>query len=534
MAFTLFGRKQEKEPVENITPGKISISDPQVVTRLRFLGITEEDLGVINRWHEICQARSAVMIEDFYGHIMKENQTAEIIKKHTTIERQKPMITRYLATMLTGRIDDDYIAYRRTVGKIHDKIDLDSNWFVAMYDVIRRHMVDAVGSAGATQKQKERFTEAFTRLLQVDIAVVITALTDSRQERMEELLRGENARFLAEVSQVMLALGEGDLTVRVRGQYKDENAKAALAFNEAIETLRGAFAEVSDAADQVAAASQQISAASQELATGASSQAAHLEEISASTHELSSLSASNTDRAVDANQVASSAADSAGIGNEAIHRLEGAVQELKQSSERTARIIKTIDEIAFQTNLLALNAAVEAARAGDAGRGFAVVAEEVRSLAIRSAEAAKQTTDIVAASQASATASVAVSAEVVNQFAKINTGIGKVRSMMEEIVAGSQQQRDGSNDMSGALDRINSVTQQTAAASEEAASASTELAGQAASLSAIVGRFKLDDGYVAPVRPHAPEHAAGGRTVASSPAGRAKQPSAWSKGGARK
>jgi methyl-accepting chemotaxis protein len=237
---------------------------------------------------------------------------------------------------------------------------------------------------------------------------------------------------------------------------------------------------------------------------------------------------------VDANQVASSAADSAGIGNEAIHRLEGAVQELKQSSERTARIIKTIDEIAFQTNLLALNAAVEAARAGDAGRGFAVVAEEVRSLAIRSAEAAKQTTDIVAASQASATASVAVSAEVVNQFAKINTGIGKVRSMMEEIVAGSQQQRDGSNDMSGALDRINSVTQQTAAASEEAASASTELAGQAASLSAIVGRFKLDDGYVAPVRPHAPEHAAGGRTVASSPAGRAKQPSAWSKGGARK
>lgn len=110
MAFTLFGRKQEKEPVENITPGKITITDPQVVTRLRFLGITEEDLGVINRWHDICQARSAVLIDDFYGHIMKENLTADIIRKHTTIERQKPMITRYLATMLTGRIDDDYIA----------------------------------------------------------------------------------------------------------------------------------------------------------------------------------------------------------------------------------------------------------------------------------------------------------------------------------------------------------------------------------------------------------------------------------------
>jgi len=276
MAFSWFGLKPHAEPVEVIPPGSIAVSDPEVMTRLRFLGLSEDDLGVICRWSAVCQSRSAVMIEDFYSHIMKERQTADIIRKHTTIERQKPMITRYLATMLTGRVDDEYIGYRRKVGQIHDRVDLDSNWFVAMYDVIRRHMVDAVGSSGATAAQKERFTEAFTRLLQVDIAVVITALTDARQARMEELLRGENARFLKEVSQVMVALGEGDLTVRVRGSYMDENAAAAEAFNDAIETLRAAFVEVSQAADQVAAASQQISAASQELATGAGNQAAHL------------------------------------------------------------------------------------------------------------------------------------------------------------------------------------------------------------------------------------------------------------------
>jgi methyl-accepting chemotaxis protein len=174
-----------------------------------------------------------------------------------------------------------------------------------------------------------------------------------------------------------------------------------------------------------------------------------------------------------------------------MRRLAQAIEKIKGSSDQTAKIVKTIDEIAFQTNLLALNAAVEAARAGEAGKGFAVVAEEVRSLAMRSAEAAKNTSELIEGAVRDAQNGVTLSEEVVVALSQIEVGIGKVKDVVGEISASSEQQSQGIHQINVAVEQMNSVTQAVAANSEEAASASEELSSQAEVMQSLVGQFKL-------------------------------------------
>ncbi len=171
--------------------------------------------------------------------------------------------------------------------------------------------------------------------------------------------------------------------------------------------------------------------------------------------------------------------------------MNAVLAQMKQSADATARIVRTIEEIAFQTNLLALNAAVEAARAGDSGRGFAVVAEEVRSLARRSAEAAKQTADLIQASVTNAGESSLVSEDVARVLGTINTRVGDVRAVMGEIVVASDTQRSGVEQLAQAVEHLNGAVQTTAASSEESASTASELAGQAAAMRQLVGTFTL-------------------------------------------
>ena len=473
--------------------GRIAVNDPQVRTRLSFLGLTEADLGVVRGWQQQCMEASPAMIEAFYAKIMGETQTRAIIEKHTTLERQRPMVTRYLQTMLAGEVDDTYLGYRRKVGQVHDRIDLESNWFVAMYEVIRRHMLDAVKTAGATRGEYEAFAAAFERLLSVDIAVVVTALTDSRRDRLEEALKGEAMRFLAEVSTGLQQLAARDLTVRITGAYTGDYARLQAAFNDAVAGLRDALREVTASSDQVTDASGQISQSSEALAEGASRQASSLEETSAGLKELTSQATGNARRASEAEQIAQQAAQATDDGTARMGRLGDVLAQMKQSADATARIVKTIDEIAFQTNLLALNAAVEAARAGDAGRGFAVVAEEVRSLARRSAEAAKQTADLIQASVTNAGESAIVSEDVARVLGTINQRVRDVRTVMGEIVSASDAQRTGVEQLSQAVEHINGVVQQTAAAAEESSSTAAELSSQAAAMRDLVGSFQLGE-----------------------------------------
>jgi methyl-accepting chemotaxis protein len=258
-----------------------------------------------------------------------------------------------------------------------------------------------------------------------------------------------------------------------------------------LEELENALNQVALGSEQVSSAASQISSGSQSLSQSAAEQASSIEEISSSLQEMASMTKQNAANAKEARSLSEGARNTANRGMESMKQLSTSINEIKASSDATAKIVKTIDEIAFQTNLLALNAAVEAARAGDAGKGFAVVAEEVRNLAIRSAEAAKNTANLIEASVKNADGGVAINQEVLKNLEEINSQVKKVNEVMSEIAAASDQQSQGIEQVNTAVEQMNQVTQQVAANAEESASASEELSSQAAEMLGMVEAFRL-------------------------------------------
>jgi methyl-accepting chemotaxis protein len=351
-----------------------------------------------------------------------------------------------------------------------------------------------------------RVRESLQALVDESKGLVDAALAGRLSERADagrleggyrEVVEGFNATLdainapISEASTVLERVADRDLSARMKGEYRGDYAVIKTSLNTALDNLEDALAEVSVAAGQVATAADQISGGSQNLAEGASEQASSLEEVAASLQELASMSSQNTGNAREARGLVEAAGASTETGSAAMGRLSSTVQRIKESSDATGRIVKTIDEIAFQTNLLALNAAVEAARAGEAGKGFAVVAEEVRNLAMRSAEAAKETSRLIEESVTSSEEGVVVQAEVVKQLDEIRTGVVRVREVMGEIAAASEQQTEGVGQINEAVEEMNAVTQRSAASSEESASAAEELSGQAQRMAELVAAFTL-------------------------------------------
>ncbi|MBL0938307.1 MAG: MCP four helix bundle domain-containing protein [Gemmatimonadaceae bacterium] len=322
------------------------------------------------------------------------------------------------------------------------------------------------------------------------------------QGAFRELVGGINATLDAvilpvqEASTVLSRLAARDLTHRVQGDYQGDHAQIKNSLNQAIVALGEALSNVSASTNQIASAADQISTTSQSLAQSSSEQAASLEETSASLAELGGAADRNARSAREVQGLATEARSTTQAGVDEMRELSQAVQAIGDSANQTAQIVKTIDMISFQTNLLALNAAVEAARAGDAGKGFAVVAEEVRALAIRSAEAARQTSALIEQSLERARRGGEITKQVEQRLGQIDRQVEGVFSAVGEITRASDGQREGVTQVNTAMSQMNGVTQAVAASAEESSSASEELASQAQLLAELVGQFQLDGNSV--------------------------------------
>jgi methyl-accepting chemotaxis protein len=249
--------------------------------------------------------------------------------------------------------------------------------------------------------------------------------------------------------------------------------------NEVLTRLSGSL---NDGSNQVASAAGQVSSSSQSLAEGASEQAASLEETSSSLEEMASMTKRNAENAQKANDLAKQAHTAADIGANDMKEMSTAMEAIKVSSDDIAKIIKTIDEIAFQTNILALNAAVEAARAGEAGMGFAVVADEVRNLAQRSAQAAKETAAKIEGAITKTGQGVEISRKVAGALNEIVAKVRQVDELVAEVSSASREQTQGITQINTAVGQMDKVTQSNAANAEESAAAAEELNAQAESM----------------------------------------------------
>jgi methyl-accepting chemotaxis protein len=255
------------------------------------------------------------------------------------------------------------------------------------------------------------------------------------------------------------------------------------------QTLLRTIADLSEGAGQVASAASQVSASSQSLAKGSSEQAASLEETSASTEEINAMARKNSDGSRSAAAVVTESQHKFAETSRLLDQMVGAMNGINASSEKISKIIKVIDEIAFQTNILALNAAVEAARAGEAGMGFAVVAEEVRNLAQRCAQAAKDTAGLIEESITNSADGKVKVDQVAVAIRAIADESTKVKTLVDEVNVGSEEQAKGLEQIGKAVSQMEQLTQTTAANAEESASAAEELTAQSESLREVVGQL---------------------------------------------
>ena len=320
------------------------------------------------------------------------------------------------------------------------------------------------------------------------------------RDEIGQMIRGFNDTisnlkgYIYEISEVLGEVAKGNLNVGIDSEYKGDFVALKNSINRIVESLNEIMMEINTSANQVAAGTQQVSSGSQEISQGAAEQASAIEELTSSVTQITEQTRLNAESANAASQLTNGAKDNAEQGNEQMKAMQKAMADINESSENISKIIKVIDDIAFQTNILALNAAVEAARAGVHGKGFAVVAEEVRNLAAKSADAARQTTDLIEGSIRKAEAGTKIADETAEALTNIVNGVEKAAQLVGEIASASNEQASAIAQVNSGIEQMSQVVQTNSATSEEAAAAAEELSSQAEMLNTVVGQFKLKSG----------------------------------------
>jgi methyl-accepting chemotaxis protein len=340
------------------------------------------------------------------------------------------------------------------------------------------------------QAERERTTSYALGLAALAVVVVLGLLLAVWLVRQ---LTAPLARAVA----LSHAIAAGNLTQDVHDDRKDELGELLRSLSAMTQKLRTVVGEVRNGVDSVSSAASQIATGNQDLSARTEQTAANLEETAASIEELTATVTQSADTARQANQLASTAVQAAERGGEVVNQVVRSMEQINTSSRKIGDIIGVIDGIAFQTNILALNAAVEAARAGEQGRGFAVVAGEVRSLAQRSAEAAKEIKQLISASVDNVDTGSAQVAQAGESMQEIVASVRRVTDLIGEITASATEQRDGIGQVNQAVSNLDQMTQQNAALVEESSAAATSMNEQAQRLADVVAVFNVGQGAVA-------------------------------------
>jgi methyl-accepting chemotaxis protein len=343
-------------------------------------------------------------------------------------------------------------------------------------------------ASGGTKRSEENSAATITTVYTM-IAVILVAMAAAAGLGM--FISRIIGRPVDKLVEAANKIADGDLNVNIKVETKDEIGALAAAFGRMADNVNEVMANIASSAEQVASGARQMSESSLALSQGATEQASSIEELTASIEEIASQTRQNAASANKANELAETARSNATQGNSEMQQMLKAMEDINVSSANIYKIIKVIDEIAFQTNILALNAAVEAARAGQHGKGFAVVAEEVRNLAARSANAAKETADLIEGSIKKVEGGTKIANETAGALNQIVEGVAEVAAIVHNIAGASNEQAAGIAQINQGIAQVSQVVQTNSSTSEESAAASEELTGQAELLKEMVNKFKL-------------------------------------------
>ncbi|MCU8018229.1 methyl-accepting chemotaxis protein [Shewanella sp. SM72] len=461
-----------------------------------------------------------VMIADANRTIIYMNRSVETMLRHSESEIRQAL-PHFSVDKILGSSMDIFHRNPAHQASLLDKLD---RKYESLIKVASCHF--RLTASPIVSKEGERLgtvVEWLDRTIKVqteqEISRIVTAAaagdfsqraeTDGKQGFFLMLANNLNSlietseRGLQDVARVLMALADGDLTTRIYNDYEGTFDDLKNYSNQTAEKLSFMIQDIQRAADTINTASAEIAQGNADLSSRTEEQASSLEQTSASMEELTGTVKLNADNASQANALASKAAEVAVDGGELIQQVVQTMASINESARKIADIIGVIDGIAFQTNILALNAAVEAARAGEQGRGFAVVASEVRSLAQRSANAAKDIKALISDSVSKIESGNSLVGKSGDTMKEIVIAIKRVNDIMAEIASASNEQAIGIDEISKAVVQMDEMTQQNAALVEEAAAAAESMQSQAQQLSDSVASFRVDDEDEAPRRSNA-------------------------------
>ncbi|OLP60981.1 chemotaxis protein [Xaviernesmea oryzae] len=478
-----------------------SISDLQA--RLDFVNLGQEQRATLADILPLISTSVGPALDQFYAKIAHHPHTSKFFRDQAHVQAAKQAQAQHWETIASGRFDEGYAQKVNAIGKAHARIGLEPRWYIGGYSLMLEALLKSIVEkelSGFLHRPRakgvsDRITSVVKAAL-VDMDYAITVYLDTLQEQRARLEaqqaeeRREQTAALFALERSLVSLAEGDLTSQIGDALAPQFESLRQNFNRAIDRLDDAMHAVAGAAQDASDNAHEMLSAADDMAKRTEHQAASLEETAAALEQITTISGQSAERAHLARDIVARTTEEAGRSGAVVAEAVAAMSAIEDSSRKVTQIISVIDQISFQTNLLALNAGVEAARAGEAGKGFAVVAQEVRELAQKSADAAREIKGLIDSSFNEVLKGVSLVNRAGDALQTIGSQVVGINEHIDAIASSAREQASGISEINSAITSMDQATQQNAAMVEQTNAATHALAEVSGNLKDLIGQFR--------------------------------------------
>ncbi len=491
--------------MQNIHPADNSVADSvNIDRRLQFMKIDDAATTAIRALKPFIESELPKGLDSFYEAMGQVPELARFFSSSDHVNRAKQAQLGHWGNISNGDFGDDYVQKVRTIGSVHARIGLEPTWYIGGYALIADHLIRAAikqhfpkkGLFAKSDVTTDEFANSLASVMKaifLDMDIALSVYQDearaARQKMRDEAIGAERKMVIDSFGSAMDAISKNNLAHRIDADLPEVYEELQNNFNSALDKLCETLGDINQAAAEILGATAEIAEATDELAGRTEQQAATVEETAAALEQVSTAVIDSTKRAEDASKLVSATRQDAANSGEIVQEAVSAMGAIETSSQEISSIIGVIDDIAFQTNLLALNAGVEAARAGDAGKGFAVVAQEVRQLAQRSADAAKEIKTLITNSGQQVEKGVSLVGRTGASLGEIVKRVEEIDINVAAIAESAREQSLGLKEINTAINTMDHNTQSNAGMVEENSTATRQLRSEVERISQMLQAF---------------------------------------------